>query len=154
MTGCNALACTKRTSWYIQEHKTKSRALAVDRKFQTKNHWDILYVHIQLHVLKRRLSKAVAGLCSGFFTSIFQEKYQKKKTTTKKQTSICTVNKTKSKSKGTKFKKGNRFLTYFKPIFPLAPEEILGVEKGNIGSQSVLNFWLIQYSIYLFKKCM
>ena len=26
-------------------------------------------------------------------------------------------------------------LTYFKPIFPLALEKILGVEKGNIGSK-------------------
>ena len=36
-----------------------------------------------------------------------------------------------------KIKKGNKFLTYFKPIFFLAPEKILGVEKGNISLKCV-----------------
>ena len=62
-------------------------------------------------------------------------KYPTKAITTKQ--AYGTVNKTTSKSKGTKLKKENKILTYFEPIFPLVPKKILGVEKGNIGSKCV-----------------
>ena len=80
-------------------------------------------------------------LCK-FFTLIVQKNNEKKnnkyltKAITTKQ-AYGTVNKTTSKSKGTKLKKENKFLTHFKPIFPLAPEKIFGLEKGNIGSKCV-----------------
>ena len=45
MTKRNVLAFTKPKNKYIQQHEKRSRAVAVDRKSQAKNHWDILYVH-------------------------------------------------------------------------------------------------------------
>ena len=51
------------------------------------------------------------------------------------------VNKKIPKSKATKLRKENKFLTYFEPMFlsssPREPQKKLGLEKGNIGSKWV-----------------